>query len=315
MLGHFLLLLEKLSPLFLFLVAGFIAARFLKVTRESIAKLLIYVISPIVFFETLIRSPFNPKLIVLPFFYASICSILGIATYKLSKKFFRSPMRNLFSYAAGSANTGYFGIPATAILLGEERISTAIFIIIGYNLYEYTTGFYLAARGSFDTRESLKKIASLPSLWTFLFSLVVSAMGFHHIPPSIEPILTSFRGAYSCLGLMMIGLGLGSIRTLRLHYKFISCTLLIKLLAFPALVVSVIFLDHATIQFLDYSLVEILLLMSLVPLAANGVSIATELKLPTDEMAFTITLSTAIALLWIPLSWATWVPWVLNSVR
>ncbi len=32
----------------------------------------------------------------------------------------------------------YFGFPATAILLGEGRIRTAIFIIIGYNLYEYS---------------------------------------------------------------------------------------------------------------------------------------------------------------------------------
>lgn len=312
---NFLLLSDKLWPLFLYLLVGFIAARALKVTRESIAKLLIYVISPIVFFETLIRSPFNPKHMALPFFYAALCSILGIATYKLSKKYFKSPMRNLLAYAGGSANTGYFGIPATAILLGEDRLSTAIFIIIGYNLYEYTTGFYLAARGHFDTRQALRKIATLPSLWTFILSIIVSAAGFHTIPANIEPILMGFRGAYSSLGLMMIGLGLGSIQSLRLHYNFVTWTLFIKLFVFPFLAVSVIFLDHATLKFLDYELVEILLLMSLVPLAANGVSIATELKLPTDEIAFTITLSTLLSLLWIPLSWATWVPWVLESIR
>lgn len=313
-LDTFFLLANKLLPLFFYVLAGFIAARLLNVTRESIAKLLIYVISPIVFFETLIRSPFNPKYIALPFFYAALCSILGIATYKFSKKFFKSPMRNLLAYAGGSANTGYFGIPATAILLGEGRISTAIFIIIGYNLYEYTTGFYLAARGNFDTRESLRKIATLPSLWTFFLSLIVSAAGIHTVPATLEPVLMGFRGAYSTLGLMMIGLGLGSIRSLNLHYKFISWTLVIKFFVFPLLAVSVVFLDQATIRFLDYDLVEILLLMSLVPLAANGVSIATELKLPTDEIAFTITLSTVLSLLWIPLSWSTWVPWVLSHV-
>ena len=39
-------------------------------------------------------------------------------------------MRNLLSYAGASANTGYFGIPATAILLGEDKLATAIFVII-----------------------------------------------------------------------------------------------------------------------------------------------------------------------------------------
>jgi predicted permease len=53
--------------------------------------------------------------------------------------------------------------------------------------------------------------------------------------------------------------------------------------------------------------------MSLVPMAANGVAIATELKIPADEIALTITLSTMISLIWIPLSWTTWVPLILGN--
>jgi predicted permease len=309
-LDQFQLLIEKLSPLFIYLFTGFIAAKFLKVTRDSLAKLLIYVIAPIVFFETLIRSPFNAKYVALPFLFAALCSAIGILTYQFSKM--KSPMRNLLAYAGGSANTGYFGIPATLILLGERRLSTAIFIIIGYNLYEYTTGFYLAARGSFSKEESIKKIITLPSLWTFLLSLVVSGMGFHTIPKNLEPVLMGFRGCYSTLGLMMIGLGLGSIKTFRIHYSFVITTLLIKFIVFPLAAVTCILIDHATIRFLDPELVEILLLMSLVPLAANGVTIATELRLPTDEISFTITLSTVLSLVWIPLCWSTWVPWVMK---
>lgn len=307
----FLLLFNKLSPLFLLLATGFVAARWLKVTRESLSRLVIYIISPIVFFEILIRSPFNAKYFMLPFAYAALCSIMALLTFWASKKYFRSPMRNLLSYAGGSANTGYFGIPATAILLGADKLSIAIFIIIGYNLYEYSTGFYLAARGSFSRKEALRKIATLPSLWTFFLSMIFSYCGLNKIPENFEPIILGFRGCYSTLGLMMIGLGLGSITSFKLHFRFIGWCLFIKLFAFPLLAVGAIYLDRATLGILDHDLTQILLLMSLVPMAANGVAIATELKLPTDEIALTITLSTILALFWIPLSWATWVQWVL----
>jgi predicted permease len=309
----FTLLFERLSPLFLLLAIGFFAARILKVTRESLAKLVIYIISPIVFFEILVRSPFNAKLFALPFAYAGLCSILAILTYNISKKFFRSPMRNLLSYAGASANTGYFGIPATAILLGEDKLATAIFVIIGYNLYEYTTGFYIAAKGTYDSKEALKKILTLPSLWMFFLSMIFSAVGFNKIPDNLQPIIMGFRGTYSTLGLMMIGLGLGSIKSFRLHFRFITTCLLIKLIAFPLFAIGFIYLDRYTLGFLNRELTEILLLMSLVPMAANGVAIATELKIPADEIALTITLSTMISLIWIPLSWTTWVPLILGN--
>src|SRR4029077_17966273 len=99
--------------------------------------------------------------------------------------------------------------------------ATAIFIIIGYNLYEYSTGFFLAARGSFSTRDALRKIAGLPTLWTFLLASALSALGFNKLPDNLDPLIQGFRGAYSTLGIMMVGLGLGSIQTFKLHFKFI----------------------------------------------------------------------------------------------
>jgi predicted permease len=311
----FHLLFEKLSPLFLLLLTGFVAAKWLNVTRESLAKLVIYVISPIVFFDILIKSPFSAKLFALPFVYAALCSVLGLLTYHFSKKIFRSPQRNLLSYAAGSANTGYFGIPATAILLGEDKLNTAIFIIIGYNLYEYTTGFYLAARGSFDRREAFKKVITLPSIWTFFLAMFVSFMGVNSLPENLHPIMLGFRGSYTTLGIMMVGLGLGTIQNKKLNFKFISVALFCKIIIFPLFAMALIYLDKVTLGVLDYELREILLLMSLVPMAANGVAIASELKLPTDDIAISITLSTLLALVWIPFCWATWVPWFLNMLN
>jgi predicted permease len=83
--------------------------------------------------------------------------------------------------------------------------------------------------------------------------------------------------------------------------------------AFPLFAIGFIYLDRYTLGFLNRELTEILLLMSLVPMAANGVAIATELKIPADEIALTITLSTIISLIWIPLSWTTWVPLILGN--
>ena len=147
----------------------------------------------------------------------------------------------------------------------------------------------------------------------FFLSMIFSAFGLNKIPENLQPIIMGFRGTYSTLGLMMIGLGLGSIKSFRLHFRFIATCLLIKLVAFPLFAIGFIYLDRYAFGFLTRELTEILLLMSLVPMAANGVAIATELKIPSDEIALTITLSTLISLIWIPLSWTTWVPLILGN--
>jgi len=42
--------------------------------------------------------------------------------------------------------------------------------MLGINLYEFTVGFYLSARGHFSVRQSLAKIARLPLIYAFFLA-------------------------------------------------------------------------------------------------------------------------------------------------
>ena len=63
---------------------------------------------------------------------------------------------------------------------------------------------------------------------------------------------------------------------------------------------TVTMLDRLYFRFFDPSIVNVLLILSLVPLAANTVAIATELKTHPEKASLAVLLSTLFALFFIP---------------
>lgn len=58
-------------------------------------------------------------------------------------------LRNLFSFAGGTGNTGYSALPLVFALFDPRQIVIAVFII-GVNLHEFTIGYFIAARNMLD---------------------------------------------------------------------------------------------------------------------------------------------------------------------
>lgn len=76
-----------------------------------------------------------------------------------------------FSFAVGTGNTGYFALPLAFALFNAQQIAIAVFIIIGINIYEFTVGYFIAAKGTFKTTESLQKIVRLPILYAIILGM------------------------------------------------------------------------------------------------------------------------------------------------
>ena len=62
----FFSLLTNLLPLYILIGMGFVAARYLKVDRQSLASLAIFMFMPIVVFGFVVNLEFQPSYILLP---------------------------------------------------------------------------------------------------------------------------------------------------------------------------------------------------------------------------------------------------------
>jgi predicted permease len=295
----FLLLFGKILPLYALILLGFVAGRALSVSRESVASLLIYVIAPIVVFNAVWSSPWDPSFALLPIlFYGLSCSI-SLLAYWLSQRVWRSPLRNILAFLAGSGNTGYFGLPVAMYLFGEDSISRAVLAGFGMILFENTLGFFLTARGHHTAQESFRKVLRLPVLYAFSSAIALNALGVAP-PKAWDDFAIHFRGAYSVLGMMLLGIGVAGMKRFEIDWRLVGMSFFAKFLLWPATVLSVIAIDATCLGFWDSRTHEVLLLMGLVPLPANAVAIATELKTEPEAVAMTVLGSTVFGLFYIP---------------
>jgi hypothetical protein len=295
----FLGLFFKLIPLYVFIILGFHAAKYLAVKKESVAALLIYIITPVVVFQSVATAPFSKGTFLLPLTFFFMATLAAVVFYFLGGYFFKDNIRNILAFAAGSGNTGYFGLPVALALFGDKAAAPVILSILGVVLFENTVGFYLTARGQYSARQALHKLFKLPALYAFLVGAAVSFYGLG-LGPDLLVWTQNFRGAYSVLGMMMVGMAISGVGALAWDAGFNFLVFFAKFIFWPALVFGIIFLDRSVFHIFNPEIYRVLLLMSIVPLAANTVAFASLLNVQPAKASLAVLLTTTFALLYIP---------------
>lgn len=297
----FITILLKLIPLYLLIILGFIGTKVLKVEKETVAKLLIYIIAPAVIFYGTYTAEINFANLSLPILFFCLASTISLIFLIIGNFVFKKDStKNILAFSAGAGNVGYFGLPVISVILGDQAFSSAVLSILGFILYENTVGFFLTAKGNYTTRESLWKVIKLPTIYAFFIGLLLNLFSFH-LGDIIITTIGYFKGAYTLLGMMIIGMGLATVNVRKIDYKFISLTFLAKFISWPLMIIGVITLDKYFLHIYNPSIHNIFIIMSIVPLAANTVAVATELKVHPNKAALTVSLSTFFALFYIPL--------------
>jgi malate permease and related proteins len=297
----FLTILTKLIPLYFMMGLGYIGTRGLGIQKESIGKLLIYIVAPVVIFYGTYMAPLDMRYFSLPIIFYVISSFLAIIFYYISSRLYRGDTRaNILAFTAWTGNTGYFWLPVISATLGEWAFSIAVLSILGVVLYENTLGFYLTAKGNFSPRESMMKVLKLPTIYAFLLGLICNVSGLD-LSGTMTTMITQFKWVYTVLGMMIIGMGLAGASWKSVDFWFISLTFLAKFLCWPWLIALLIFVDKSSLHIFNTDIYNVMILMSIVPLAANTVAIATELRTHPEKAAVAVLLSTIFALFYIPL--------------
>jgi malate permease and related proteins len=291
-------MLQRLLPLYLLVLAGYMAGRYLRVRKDDFAALLIYFLLPVVVFFAILRAKLELQYLVLPLLFWAVCSVICLVSLFLAGPFYKSPAKNILAMASGNANSGYFGIPVGMALFGEQALSAIVLSSFGFTLYENTVGFYVSARGRHSHSESLSKVLRLPALYAFLAGLLANLAGLSFDP--LTDLSVNIRGAYSVLGMMMIGLAIAEQPGFKADLGFAGFACSMKFVAWPLLVALVLFLDNRYFGVFDHDISQVVFFMATLPIAANTVAIAALLKTEPERAAVTVLIITLIALFAVP---------------
>lgn len=295
-----LALLYKLIPLYVTVVLGWVAGRYLQASGRHIAGIMLYIVTPSVVFAGVMSAPLSPEVILLPLVTFTLCTLIGVVTLLIGRRWLNDQSSNILPLAAGSGNTGYFGIPVALLLFGEAGVGLYIVCMLGATLFESSVGFYLAARGRYGIGDCLRRVARLPSLYAFALAVVLNLSGVS-IPAVFVPLFDNLRGAYSVFGMMIVGMGILSFRGLAGNLRFTGLAFVGKFVAWPLAALLLWWIDSRFFQVYSVAVYQALFLVSIVPMAANTVVIATLLDTAPRQAAGTTLLSTLFALAFIPL--------------
>jgi predicted permease len=294
-------LISAILPLYLMIALGYVAGRWLHVSSQQIAGMVIYLIVPVVFFGAVATTPLNPSYLLLPVIAFLMSAVMALVMYTVARRLFRDATANLIGQASCTANTGYFGVPLFLSLQPEHALGVYLLAIIGISVSEATLGYYIIARGHFTAREAVRKLLRLPLLYACAAGLVTNVL-VPAWPEVMIKTLIQFRGAYVVLGMMMIGVGLASLKGLEVNRRFLAVLFVQKFVLWPLLAISIILLDRLGPQLLDPLATSVILTFSLVPLAANTVAFAAQLRVHPEKAAAAVLISTILALGYLPLA-------------
>jgi len=298
----FFILLSKISPLYINIILGYLVTRFLKVKREYVAFILIYILSPIIIFFATLSIEINFQIIFLPvFIFIFSSSIAFYILYKYKNKWNDSSV-NTLAFSCGTGNVGYFGIPLAMLLLSVEGANMFIFATLGALIYENTTGFYATAKGAFTARQSIVKIIKLPLLYAFAAGITLNYLGVE-VPEFVPPYFEIVKWIFGILGMMMLGMGMKGFNLKEdIDKAYIKIAYSYKFIFWPAVILFIIFLDKNFFVLLNQNTYDVLFLYSIVPLAGNTVTLAVLLNAKPQKASFTVLLSNFISIIYVPLA-------------
>lgn len=289
----------KTISVLLSVVIGFLAGKYSNVEKDSISSLLFYFISPIVFFTIPASTTLTLSALSVTVVTFVIATLLSLFSYYFFGKFWQDHTRNIIALSAGTANGGYFMLPIAAALFDDYTLGIYMMAVIGVNIYESSVGFYICMRSFANTTDSILKVIKLPILNAFLLGCLFSFCGLT-LPEFLDDFLYNMRGAFSILGMVMVGLALSSMQKFEIDIKFTLATFAAKFLFYPIGVSIFILFDHFITKWYNNDHYNALKLLSTAPLAANTIVIANLQKFYPEKVAATVFLSLLFVVIYMP---------------
>jgi len=198
-----------------------------------------------------------------------------------------------------NGNFGFLGLPLTLVLFGQKAFALTALFGVGAAVFVATLGMFIAARAKYNLWTSVLKVAKNPLVYALALGLFLN-MYKTPIPGSILQVLNSVNGAYSVLGLMLVGIAMNELGKIKIDAGFTLFTTIMTYILWPLVAFGFIFLDKSTFRLYTTDIYKTVLLMSILPVGASIVVISTELKVQPEKASFAVLFTTLISLIYIP---------------
>lgn len=276
-LGH------NIVPIFTMIVLGWILSQRFNIDVRTLSKLNLYLFAPAFVFVNLYTTNINLnmlKVLVFAILFMIVTDFIGRLIAKIRR--YDTGMANAFKNSVMFNNSGNIGLSLIILVFTSfpfvvdgktpylnEAIAAQIIILVFQNITSNTIGFYNAARANLDTKDSLLRVLSLPSVYAVPTAFLLKGINFDLPATIIWPPLVYLKDAMIPIVLITLGAQLSKTKFtfggLDVHISVftrlilgpIMAVIFIKLFGFNGVVAQTLFIGYSVPTAVNTALVAV----------------------------------------------------------
>jgi malate permease and related proteins len=289
---------NAIIPLSIPVIAGAVLVYFQNINIKPILTLVLYFLTPMLIFDTILKADIVFQDVFLTFVYSSLYIIFMWLVAKMASKLLKLPEPETagLTLIATFTNSVNYGLPLVLLTLGQLGLEKAAIYVILQTILINTIGVYFAARSHFTAKNAFTTIFKLPAIYATLFAFPFNIFEWQlprGITIGIEMVADSYSPIVLCLlGAQMMRVTRSSLKKhvqITFYAGFCIRTLIAPFIAF-------FILNLLNIQ---GTIASVLFILSCMPVAVNAAILAEKFDaspLAVSKTIFWTTLASFIVL-------------------
>ncbi|MBN2502023.1 MAG: AEC family transporter [Anaerolineales bacterium] len=280
---------SNILPIFLIAGAGFLIGKFTEVDPRTISRVVFYLFTPSLIFDSLTKSPLNQNdtILIAAYTIANLIA-MGIITWILAKSF-KLDRKMIIALLLTTlfTNSGNFGLSLNLFAFGDDALSYATLFFSTNAVLMYSVGVILASMGAVSLRKALFSILKVPVIYALAFALLFNLTNWE-LPLFLDRPISLLAQASIPSMLVLLGLQLQK-ADLSNHKRELSLANVLRLAIAPLVAIGLSALFGFSGILRKAGITELAM-----PTAVTAIVIATEYNV---EPAFVTTVVTTTTLL------------------
>ncbi|GAA3716337.1 AEC family transporter [Salinicoccus jeotgali] len=292
-------LLMIVLPVFLIFGAGYIAQKILKMDIKSVSALSLYILLPILTFNTFYTNEITMDYFHLFTFTLIITAILGGVTIIIGY-FLKADREEMSAMLLGNLfpNSGNYGSPVVLFAIGATAFDYAIVLMVLHGFLISTIGIFIASFGTgalITVREAIVNVFKIPVIYGALAGILLQVFDVT-VDDKLMEMSEMTGDAAIPVVMLILGMQLAQITKEKFKMKNITAVTVVRMIIAP-LVAAVLVLFMPV----DDTMKMVFVILNAMPVAANSTMLAVQFNVKPNLVSFSTLVTTLISLITIPI--------------
>lgn len=292
-------LLLIVLPVFLVFGIGYISQKLLNMDIKSISAMSLYILLPLLTFDTFYRNELTVDYLYL-FIFSIIITVILIGITVLTGWLMKSTKEDISAILLGALfpNSGNYGAPVMLFALGAVAFDYAIVLMVLHGFIISTVGIFIASFGggaTISVKDAIVSIFRIPVIYGAIAGIAFQ-LGNITIDEKLMDIIQMTGNAAIPVVMLILGMQLAQIKKENFELKNINAVIFIRMIISPVVaMILVLFMP------VDETMKMVFIVLNAMPVAANSTMLAVQFNVKPNLVSFSTLITTLLSLLTIPL--------------